>query len=207
MSLVNMKSSAMLVFILFFFRWRKSRVLPLFLSRQSASISFHTVQKCPICICPFLVLVRGVSPHLFLFSCSMCQWGCYLRWCICSMLDTSVMVYCGRHGPYWLGRRPIPYDMFVGFHPTVINGQGTTWRSPSLSRSTTFTLSSLWNNSAHLALVFELWRHLCSDAVLAQAIWPITGRLVEGGSVFFLPVQLQRICPLPMLYKYQNSWS
>ena len=51
--------------------------------------------------------------------------------------------------------------------------------------------------SAHLALFSELWRYLPSDAVLIPAISPITGRLVEGGSVLFLPVQVQMTCPLP----------
>ena len=38
----------------------------------------------------------------------------------------------------------------------TIQGQGTTWQSPSLSRSSTWNLSFSWNTSTHLALVFEL---------------------------------------------------
>ena len=83
------------------------------------------------------------------------------------------------------------------FHHMVSHGQGATWRSPSLSRSNTWPLSSSWNPSAHLVLVFELWRYSPSDAVLTPAISPLTGRLLEGGSVLFLPVQVQRTCPLP----------
>ena len=36
-----------------------------------------------------------------------------------------------------------------------------------------------------------------SDTVLTPAVLPITRRLVEGGNVLFLPVQVQRTCPLP----------
>ena len=36
-------------------------------------------------------------------------------------------------------------------------------------------------------IVLELWRHPPIDAALTPAISPITGRLVEGGSVLFLP--------------------
>ena len=39
------------------FHWRKPCVLPLLLFRQSSSISFHRVQGCSICTCPFRVLV------------------------------------------------------------------------------------------------------------------------------------------------------
>ena len=34
------------------------------------------------------------------------------------------------------------------------------------------------------------------EVVLTPAVSPITGRLVEGGSVLFLPVHAQRTCPL-----------
>ena len=46
--------------------------------------------------------------------------------------------------------------IFACFHHMVSHGRGTIWRSPSLSRSNTWPLSSSWNPSAHLALVFEL---------------------------------------------------
>ena len=85
--------------------------------------------------------------------------------------------------------------LVVGFHFMVTQERGTTWRSPSLSRSSTWPLSSSWNPSAHLALVLELLGHPPSDAVLTPAISPITGRLVEGWRVLFLPVQVQRTCP------------
>ena len=48
-----------------------------------------------------------------------------------------------------------------------------------------------------LALFFELRRHPLSDGVLTPGISPLTRRLVEGGAVLFLPVQVQRTCPLP----------
>ena len=116
-----------------------------------------------------------------------------LRWCTSSILDTSVLMYSGRHSPCWPGRWPIQYDMVAGFHHMVSHRQGTTWRSPSLSRSYMWPLRSLWNLSAHLALVFELWRHRHSDAMLTPAISPITGRLVEGGSVLFLPILVYKL--------------
>ena len=59
------------------FHGRKPCVLPVLLFRQSSSISFHWVQGCSICTCPFRVLVPGVSLQLFLSLCSMClQWCC-----------------------------------------------------------------------------------------------------------------------------------
>ena len=88
--------------------------------------------------------------------------------------------------------------LVVCCHRMVSLGQSITWRSPSLSRSNTWPLGSSWNPSAHLALVFVLWRYPPSDAVLTPAISPITGRLVEGGSIF-LPVQVQRTCSQPWL--------
>ena len=50
--------------------------------------------------------------------------------------------------------------------------------------SNTCPLSSSWYASAHLALVFEPWRHPPSDAVLTPTT---SGRFVEGGSVLFFP--------------------
>ena len=84
------------------------------------------------------------------------------------------------------------------FHHRMSHGQSTTWRSPSFSRSNMWLFSSSWNPSTHLAFFFELWRYPPSDAVLTTAISPITGRLVEGGSVLFFPVQVHRTCLLPM---------
>ena len=43
---------------------------------------------------------------------------------------------------------------------------------------------------------FLLNRYPPGDAVLTPAILPITGRLMVGGSVLFLPVKVQRTCPL-----------
>ena len=86
--------------------------------------------------------------------------------------------------------------MVACFYYMVSDGQSAIWRSPSLSKSTTWPLSSSWNPSAQLALFFELWRYPPSDAVLTSAISPVTGRLVEGGSVLFLPAQVQRTRPL-----------
>ena len=91
----------------------------------------------------------------------------------------------------------IQYGMVAWFHHMVSHGQGTTWRSPSLSRLNMWLLSSLWNPSAHLALIFELRRYPRSNAVLTPVISSITGRLMKGWSVLFLPVQVQRTCPLP----------
>ena len=68
---------------------------------------------------------------------------------------------------------------------------------PTLSMLNMWPLNSSWNFSAHLALSFLLWRYLPSHTMLTPAILPINGRLVEGGSVFFLPIQVQRTCPLP----------
>ena len=87
--------------------------------------------------------------------------------------------------------------MLACFHHMVSYGQSTTWRSPSLSRSNTWLLSSSWTPTAHLALFSRLWRYPSSDAVLTPAISSISGRLVESGSVLFIPVQIKRTCPLP----------
>ena len=70
----------------------------------------------------------------------------------------------------------------------VTRGQCTTWRSQSLSRSNTWLLSPSWNPSAHLALVFKLWRHPPSDVRLTPAISPIMGRLMGGGSNLLLSI-------------------
>ena len=74
--LVNKKSNAMLMFILF--STEENCVLPLLLFRQSSSISFHIVQGCSICTCPFHVLVPEVSQQLLVSVCSKCRWWCYL---------------------------------------------------------------------------------------------------------------------------------
>ena len=68
-------------------------------------------------------------------------------------------------------------------HFMVTQRQSTIWRSPSLSTSSTWPLSSSRNPFAHLALVFEVWRHPPSDVMLLPAISPITGRLEHGGRV------------------------
>ena len=47
------------------------------------------------------------------------------------------------------------------------------------------------------ALFFQVCRYPSSDVVVTPAISPITGRLVEGGSVLFLSVQVHRTCPPP----------
>ena len=91
------------------------------------------------------------------------------------------------------------------FHHMMSHGQGITWRSPSLSKSNTWSLSSWWNPSNRLALVFELWRYPPSDAVLTSAMSPITGTLVEGGSVLFLPIQVQRTSPLPSTHTHTHT--
>ena len=49
-------------------------------------------------------------------------------------------------------------------HRIVSLWQSTTWRSPCLSRSNTWLFSSSWNPSAHLAIVFVLWRYPPSGA-------------------------------------------
>ena len=67
------------------FHWRKPCVLPMLLSRQSSSISFHRVQGCSICTCPFRVFVPGVSLQLLVSLCSKCRW-----WC-CLFLESSMM--------------------------------------------------------------------------------------------------------------------
>ena len=41
--------------------------------------------------------------------------------------------------------------------------------------------------------------------MLTAAISPVTGRLVEDGSVFFLSVQVQRSCPLPTFGHHKTS--
>ena len=77
----------------------------------------------------------------------------------------------------------------------VTQGRGTTWQSLSLSILNTF--SSSQNPFTHLAQIFELWRHPPSDAMLTPAVSPMTGRLVKGRSILFLPVQVQWTCPQP----------
>ena len=66
--LVYKKCNAMLVFILF--SNEENLVLPLLLFRQSSSISFHRVQGCSICTCPFHVLVPEVSLQVLVSLCS-----------------------------------------------------------------------------------------------------------------------------------------
>ena len=118
-------------------------------------------------------------------------------WCSSSILDSSILVYGGRRSPCWPRWRLIWYGMVACFHHMVGHGQSTTWQSPSFSRLSMWLLSSSWNPSAHLALFFLLWRYPPSDAVLTTAILPLSRRLVGGGSILFLPVQVQKTCPLP----------
>ena len=149
----NKKSNAMLVFILF--STEENLVLSLLLFHQSSDISFPRLQGCSICACPFRVLAPEVSPQVLVSLCSMCLWWCCLFHesliSTRSIFDTSFLVYGGRRGPCWPGRRPIRYSMVACFYHMVSPGQSTTWRSPSLSRLNTSPLSSSWNPSAHLA--------------------------------------------------------
>ena len=69
----------------------------------------------------------------------------HLQWCTSSILDTSVLVYSGRHGPCWPRQQLIQYGMVACCHRMVSHGQSTTWCSPSLSRSKTGPLRALWN--------------------------------------------------------------
>ena len=87
-------------------------------------------------------------------------------------------------------------------HRMVSLWQSTTRRSPSLSRSNTWPLGSSWKPSALLSLVFELRRYPPSDAVLTPVISPITGRLVEGENVVFLPIQVQKNLPTAQFIQY-----
>ena len=118
-------------------------------------------------------------PHIL---CTLLPWPCCLA-ALVSKLNK-------------LGSNTMKWKLFLWCHCMVNHRQGTAWPSPSLSRLNKWPLSSLWNPSIHLALVFELWRYLPSDAVLTPAISPITGRLREGRSVLLLPVQIQRTHPL-----------
>ena len=107
------------------------------------------------------------------------------------MLDTSVLSWGRRYSPCWSGRRPVRYGMVACFHHMVSHGQGTTRRSPFLSRSNTWPLSSSWNPSAYLALVFELRRYLSSDAErFTHSFW---NRLFVSGSDSLLP-SLSEVC-------------
>ena len=101
------------------FHWKKLCVVPVLLFRQSSSISFHRVLEYFICTCQFLVLVPEVSLQL-LVPCVPSADGdvvfsTNLRWCTGSILDTSVLVYGGRRGSCWPGRRPIRYGIVTCF--------------------------------------------------------------------------------------------
>ena len=182
--------------------WRKPCVLPLLLFCQSSSISFHTVQGCSIyrnlpiscvCSCSFPAALSVLGFHVPSVMLSLPRIFddapvAYLTPPSWYTAEGAVLVDLGRD---WSG-------MVACFHHMVSHRQGTTWWSPSLSRSNMWPPSSTWNPSYHLAFVFKLWRYLPSDVVLTQAISPITGRLVEGGSISFLPIQIQRTCQLPI---------
>ena len=94
-----------------------------------------------------------------------------LRRCTSNILDTSVPAYGCRRGLCSPRRRPIRYDLAVGCHFVVTQGQGTILRSSFPPRSSAWPLSSPWKPYAHLALVFELWVHPPSDLVLTPANW------------------------------------
>ena len=123
---------------------RKLCVLPLLLFSQSSTISFHRVQGCSICTCPFHVIVQpGVSPQLLVTLWSMCPWWClFYESSLMHQLHISHLCAGGRRDPCWPGERPIRYGMVACFYKMVSHGQGATWRSLSLSRSTTWPLSS-----------------------------------------------------------------
>ena len=61
------------------------------------------------------------------------------------------------------------------------------------------TLPSIW------PLLFELWRYPSSDAMLTPAISPLTGRLMEGRNILFLPIQVQRTCTLPTVHQHHKK--
>ena len=91
----------------------------------------------------------------------------------------------GRRGHHrWL------HNQFPPFFSVLHHGNSRARWSPSFSRSNTWPLSSSWNPSAHLAIVFELLGHPPSDAVLTPATSSIPGRLVVGVSALFLPKDL-----------------
>ena len=71
------------VYLLFY--WTKPSVLPVLLFRQSSFFSFHRVQGCSICTCPFRVLVPEVSHALLVSLLSKCLW-----WC-CLFLESSMV--------------------------------------------------------------------------------------------------------------------
>ena len=149
-----------------------------------------------LCLSSFPKTVPLVS------SCSMCLHkgdvvsSTNLWWCTSSILDTSILLYGGRRGRCWPRQWLIRYGMVACFHHMASHGQSTAWWSPSLSRTKAWPLSLLWNSSAHLALFFLLWKYLPSDVVLTPAILPIPGRLVEGRSILFLPIQVQAHLPV-----------
>ena len=102
-----------------------------------------------------------------------------LWWCTSNILYTFILVCSGKHGmvlaKYNL-TEPIPLQVD---HVAV-----------------EFIVQPFCPSGPFL-LTMIVWRYPPSDAVLTPAILPITGRLVEGGSIWFLPVQVQRTCPLP----------
>ena len=115
----------------------------------------------------------------------------------------------GRSGPCGPGRRPIRYGMVACFHHMVSHRQSIIWRSPSLSRSNTWPLSSSWNTSAHLALVFGLWRYPPGDAVLTPAIspCPLPWSNVKPVQHTWQSWVSNRSCPSPRLAADQGCWA
>ena len=106
------------------------------------------------------------EPPSHLCFCGDTLWGlgeCY------SILD-PVTVY------HWLKQWAPSSPVFLWGQSEVMvaQWQGPSWWSPSLSRSKTWPSGSSWNPSVLLALVFKLWRHPLSDALLTSVISPIT---------------------------------
>ena len=188
------------MFILFF--TEENLVSFLCCSFAKVFSSHFTVQGCSICTYPLHVLVPGVSPQLYVSLCFMCRW-----WCCLSHESSKIHqehAWDLRPGVWWKGTVLVNpggnwFSMvwLLVFISWWLKGKVQPNGSPSLSMSNTWPLSSLWNPSTNLALVFELWRHPSSD-VLTSAISSITVRLKEGWSVLFLPIQVQRTCPLPL---------
>ena len=124
-----------------------------------------------------------------------------LQWCTSSIPDIFVLVYGGRRGPCSPERWPIRYRMAASCHPWWVMGKvqlDGAHPSPGRWRDLWVHCRSLpptWPLSSYM----EIYTQSCRvDTSYFTHNWQTHGGRGEGGGVF-LPVQVQKTCPLPSI--------
>ena len=113
--------------------------------------------------------------------------------CTSSILDTSVLVYRGRRGPCWPGRRPDPVwsGCWLSFYGEC-SGAYNLAKPLRVEHVAVEIDMESFRPSAHFLRIMRTSAKWCRFDTSY-----FTHNRVERGSVLFLPVQVQRTCPSP----------